>query len=79
MYLHLCTHIHMHACTYICTIVNTHILWNLSVMDTLGPDIFGYFLLQYRGFLLSELRNVLVMPVRTKIFVLIKVLIWKVW
>ena len=54
-------------------------------MNTLGPDIFGYFLLQYRGFLLSKLKNVLVTPVRTKIFVLIMevfsiiALIWKVW
>ena len=22
--------------------------WNLSIMDTLGPDIFGQFLLQYK-------------------------------
>ena len=28
--------------------------WNLSITDTLGPDIFGQFLLQYRGFPLSE-------------------------
>ena len=40
-------------------------------MDTLGPDIFGYFLLQYRGFPLSEVKNVLVTPFGTKIFVLI--------
>ena len=40
-------------------------------MDTLGPDIFGYFLLQYRGFPLSEVKNVLVTSVGTKIFVLI--------
>ena len=38
---------------------------------TLGPDIFGYFLLQYRGFPLSEVKNVLVTPFGTKIFVLI--------
>ena len=41
--------------------------WNLSITDTLGPDIFGHFLLQYRGFPLSEIKNVLVIPVRTKI------------
>ena len=40
-------------------------------MDTLGPDIFGHILLQYRGFPLSEVKNVLVTPVGTKIFVLI--------
>ena len=40
-------------------------------MDTLGPDIFGHFLLLYRGFPLSEVKNVLVTPVGTKIFVLI--------
>jgi len=40
-------------------------------MDTLGPDIFGHSLLQYRGFPLSEVKNVLVTPVGTKIFVLI--------
>ena len=45
--------------------------WNLSIMDTLGPDIFDHFLLQYRGFPLSEVKNVLVTPVGTKIFVLI--------
>ena len=45
--------------------------WNLSITDTLGPDIFGHFLLQYRGFPLSEVKNVLVAPFETKIFVLI--------
>ena len=45
--------------------------WNLSITDTLGPDIFGHFLLQYRGFPLSELKNVLVTPFGTNIFVLI--------
>ena len=44
--------------------------WNLTIMDTLGPDIFGHFLLQYRGFPLSEVENVLVTPFGTKIFVL---------
>ena len=39
-------------------------------MDTLGPDIFILFLLQYSGFF-SEVKNVLVTPVGTKIFVLI--------
>ena len=41
-------------------------------MDILGPDI-GQFLLQYRGFPLSEVKNVLVTPVGTKIFVLMEV------
>ena len=41
-------------------------------MDTLEPDSFGQFLLQYRGgFPLSEVKNVLVTPFGTKIFVLI--------
>ena len=40
-------------------------------MDTLGPDIFGHLLLQYRGFPLSEVKNVLKTPVGTKTFVLI--------
>ena len=44
------------------------IQWNLSITDTLGLHIFGYFLLQYRGFPLSEIKSVLVRP---KIFVLI--------
>ena len=48
------------------------IQWNLSITDTLGPDIFGHFLLQYRGFPLSEVKNVLVISFGTKIFVLIK-------
>ena len=54
-------------------------------MDTLGPDIFGHFLLQYRRFLLLEAKNELVTPVGTKIFVLnmenfsIASLIWKVF
>ena len=44
------------------------IQWNLSITDILGP---GHFLLQYRGFSLSEVKNVLVTPFGTKIFVLI--------
>ena len=54
------------------------------VTDTLGPDIFVNFLSQYRGFPLSEVKNVLVASVRTKIFVLImevfsmESLIWRV-
>ena len=40
-------------------------------MDTLGPDIFGNILLQYKRFPLSEVKNVLVTPVGTKISVLI--------
>ena len=47
------------------------IQWNLSITDALGPDIFSHFLLQYRGFPLSEVENVLVASVGTKIFVLI--------
>ena len=39
-------------------------------MDTLGPDIFDHFLLQYS---LSEIKNVLVIPVGNKIFALIMV------
>ena len=38
-------------------------------------SIFCHFLLQYRGFSLSEVKNVLVIPVGTKIFVLIMVLL----
>ena len=38
-------------------------------MDTLAPDIFGHFLLQYKGFPLSEVKNVLVTPVGTKLFI----------
>ena len=30
--------------------------WNLSVTDTLGLDIFGHFMLQYRGFLFHRLK-----------------------
>ena len=48
----------------------SNIQWNLSITDTLGPDIFGHFLLQY-SFSLSEVKNVFVTPVGTKIFVLI--------
>ena len=44
---------------------------NLSIKDTLGPDIFGLILLQYKGFPFSEVKNVLLTPVGTKIFVLI--------
>ena len=32
-----------------------------------GPGIFGHFLQQYRGFPLSEVKNVLVTPVGTRI------------
>ena len=52
-------------------LANLHIQWNLSIANNLGPDIFGDFLLQHRGFPLSEVKNVLVTPVGTKIFVLI--------
>ena len=47
------------------------IQWNLSITDTLGPDIFDHFLLQFRDFPLSEVKNVLATPFGTKIFVLI--------
>ena len=40
-------------------------------MDTLGPDIFSHFLLLYRGFPLSEVKNVLMTHFGAKIFVLI--------
>ena len=48
--------------------------WNLSIMDTLGPDIFP----------LSEVKNVLVISIGTKIFAVnmevfsIEFLIWRV-
>ena len=38
-------------------------------MDTLGPDIFVHFLLQYRDFPLSEVKSELLTLVGTKIFV----------
>ena len=53
------------------SLIQVCIQWNLSVTDTFGPDIFGHCLLQYRGLPLSEVKNVLVTPVETKIFVLI--------
>ena len=37
----------------------------------LNPDIFGHFLLQYRGFPLSEVKNALRTPAGTKRFFLI--------
>ena len=40
-------------------------------MDTSGPDILGHFLLQYRDFPLSVVKNILVTPVGTKIFAVI--------
>ena len=58
--------------------------WNLSITDTLGPDIFDHFLLQYRGFPLLEVKNASVTPFGTKIFILImevfsiESLIWRV-
>ena len=59
---------------------SSRIQWNLSITDTLEPDIFGHFLLQYRGFPLSEVKNVFVTPVGTKIFVIFSIvsLIWRV-
>ena len=53
-------------------------------METLGPDIFSHFLLQYKSFPLSEVKNVLVRPFGAKLFVLIMEvfsivsLIWRV-
>ena len=41
--------------------------------DTLRPDIFEHFLLQYRGFTHLEIKNILVTSVGTKSFVLIMV------
>ena len=42
--------------------------WNLSTTDALGP---GRFLLQYRGFPLSQVKNVLVTLVGTKFLYLL--------
>ena len=56
----------------ICSLVSNGLLqWNLFIMITFGPDILGHFLLQCKCFPLSEVYNVLVTPVGTKIFVLI--------
>ena len=61
-----------------------YVYWNLSIADTLGPGIFGHFLVQYRSFPLSVVKNVLVTPFGTKMFVLImevfsiESLIWRV-
>ena len=44
-------------CMYVC------VQWNLSIANTLGPDISGHFLQQYRGFPLLKVKNVLVTPV----------------
>ena len=51
----------------LCCYAQIVLQWNLSIMDILGPDIFDHFLLQYmyRGFPLSEVKNVLVTPVET--------------
>ena len=51
--------------------INIMLLYPLEITDTLGPDIFGPFLLQYRCFPLSEVKNVLVALFGTKVFVLI--------
>ena len=59
------------VCTVCLAASNNYVQWNLSIVDILGPDIFGNFLLQYRGFPLSEVKNVLVTHFGTKIFVLI--------
>ena len=53
----------MHSLAYSCCKgseihIDTAIRWNLSVTDTVGPDIFGNFLLQYRGLPPSEVKNV---------------------
>ena len=71
-----CRSLNCYASRLIALIPNyTYVLyviqWNLSIMDTLGPDIFDHFLLQYRVFPLLEVKNVLVTPFGTKIFVLI--------
>ena len=42
-------------------------------METLGPDSFGHFLLQYKSFPLTEVTNALVTPVGAKIFVFLMV------
>ena len=41
----------------------------VQCMHGASRDIFGHFLLQYRGFSVSEVKNVLVTPVGTKMFV----------
>ena len=51
--------------TWKCLVV---IHWNLSIMNTLGPDIFNHMLLHFKIFLFERL---LVTYVRAKIFVLI--------
>ena len=60
----MCKYAHMHVRMYM-------IQWNLSITDTLGPDIFGYFLLQYRGFPLLEIKILSVTYVGAKFFALI--------
>ena len=57
--------------TFVPYYIGRHVRWNLSITDTLGPDIFGHFLLQYRGFPLSEVKNVLVIPVGPKFLFLL--------
>ena len=34
----------------------TPVQWNLFIMDTMGPAIYGTFLLLYRGFPISEVK-----------------------
>jgi len=36
--------------------------WNLFIIDTLGPAISGSFLLLYRGFPLSEVKSIDMVP-----------------
>ena len=50
---------------------SNYLQWNLSIMDTSGPDILGRFLLQYRDFPLSVVKNILGTLVGTKIFAVI--------
>ena len=64
--------------------IHMYIQWNLYITETLGSDIFDCFLLQYRGFPLSEINNILVTPADTKFIVLIMkvlsivALIWRI-
>ena len=46
------------------TLTHMALQWSLSITETLGPC---HFLLQYRGFPLSAVKNVLVTPVGTRI------------
>ena len=52
-------------------IVEEVISFAKELLNTLGPDTCSHFLLQYRGFPISVVENVLITPVVNKIFVLI--------